>query len=85
MLIYTYIYGCVRVCEKIASTCGDNDNEQCSPKIEYWGYRMRNGTVYDDDDDDEDDVGMVVVVAVMARVLAPAAAAAASGASDMRF
>lgn len=80
MLIYTYIYGCVRVCEKIASTCGDNDNEQCSPKIEYWGYRMRNGTVYDDDD--EDDVGMVVVVAVMARVLAPAAA---SGASDMRF
>lgn len=44
---------CVR--EKIASTCGDNDNEQCSPKIECWGYRMRNGTVYDDDDDDDDD------------------------------
>lgn len=47
------LYADMRVCasEKIGSTCGDNDNEQCSPKIEYCGYRMRNGTVYGDDED----------------------------------
>lgn len=44
------------MCEKIASTCGDNgNNEQCSPKIEYCGYRMRNGTVYGEDGDDGGD------------------------------
>lgn len=70
----------MRVCasEKIGSTCGDNDNEQCSPKIEYcvdtaWGMVLFMATKA---------TTTTTTKMVVARVSVPAAA---SGASDMRF